>query len=119
MAITDISAGQLTERIQISAPNNTADGGGGATPGWSLWAGSYAAKVQPVAANEAETNGGTRQVTVALFIVRRQVAQMIQAAGGTALRIVWNDKNYDIQRIDIGPVSQAFTVISGIAGITS
>ena len=113
-----IAAGDLRERIAIDEPNDTADGGGGAAPGWSRWAGTCAAAVQSVRASEDETNGGLRQVQVCLFTVRRQIAQAIQDAGGTALRIIWRGRIFDIREIRLGPPSDTFTEIAAESGKT-
>ena len=107
---------ELRERIDIHAPDDTADGGGGYTPGWVLWRDNVAAKVKTVRASEDETQGGLRQVQVCLFTIRRQVAALLDAAGGTALRILWNGKNYDIREIRLGPPSEPFTEIAAESG---
>lgn len=112
-----VTAGQLDQPIEIEVPANIADGAGGARPGWSRWPTRYYANVQAVAANEAETHGGTRQVSVVLFTVRRQVADKIQQWGGAACRIVWGGRNYDIQDIRLGSSREAFTVISAVSGL--
>lgn len=111
-----IGAGDLRERIAIYKPNDTTDGSGGAIPGWSLWRSSVSAKVQAVRASEDETNGGLRQVQVCVFAIRRQVAAALDAAGGTALRIDWRGKSYDIREIRLGPPSEAFTEIAAECG---
>jgi head-tail adaptor len=111
-------AGDLRERINIEEPNDTADGGGGASPGWSRWFGTFAAAVQAVRASEDETNGGLRQVAVCLFTVRRQIAQQIQDAGGSSLRIIWRGRAFDIREIRLGPPSDAFTEIAAESGKT-
>lgn len=113
-----VTTGDLRERIGIYAPVNAADGGGGATPGWGLWRSGVAAAVQSVRASEDETNGGLRQVQVCLFTVRRQIAAAIDIAGGTALRIDWRGKQYDIREIRLGPPSDAFTEIAAECGRT-
>jgi hypothetical protein len=113
-----ITAGDLRERIDIYAPDDVADGSGGATPGWALWRASVPAKVQAVRASEDETQGGLRQVQVCLFTVRRQTAAAIDAAGGSALRIDWRGRQYDIREIRLGPPTDAFTEIAAESGKT-
>lgn len=111
-----VSPGELRERIDIYEPDDTADGGGGYTPGWSLWRENVAAKVQSVRASEDETQGGLRQVQVCLFTIRRQVAVALDAAGGSALRILWSGKYYDVREIRLGPPDQPFTEIAAESG---
>ncbi len=111
-------AGALSERITIYVPDDTADGGGGATPGWSLWRSAVPCAVQAVRASEDETQGGLRQVQVCLFTVRRQVAAAIDAAGGTALRIDWRGRSFDIREIRLGPPTDVFTEIAAESGKT-